>query len=99
MNEQIIAIDPYEPPASAYEPGGPLYMSPEEAAHWEAYHLELEQDDRRARERRGKARPMSWGDPMTAEGYFCGPCWDRGDETGFHPHSDPPCDPIGRGDF
>lgn len=58
---------------------------------WQDY---FEQEAKRAEERRGKEAPMRWGQDMGESGYFCLPCWRRGDETGYHPHSDPPCDPV-----
>jgi hypothetical protein len=62
---------------------------------YEAHLRELDADDRRAEERRGKDRPHEWGDLLPG-GYFCAPCWDRGDLTGLHPYDVPPCDRVVR---
>jgi len=62
---------------------------------YEAHLRELDADDRRAEERRGKDRLHEWGDLLPG-GYFCAPCWDRGDPTGLHPYDVPPCDRVVR---
>jgi hypothetical protein len=68
---------------------------PLEAAAEYDYYRAMEQDEARAYERAMKPDPMAWGTPMQPAGYFCSSCWRTGDETGYHPNSSPPCDPVG----
>jgi len=61
-----------------------------------AYYAELEADQRRAQSRAGQRAPHVWGARLDAEHYFCTTCWYNGFETGAHPDSIPPCDPLER---
>ena len=61
-----------------------------------AYLEEMDAAERRAQARRMTEAPMRWGDPVDG-GYFCEPCWFRGDATGAHSFEVPPCDPLPRG--
>ena len=80
-----------------------MTSSPTADTGYEEYLKHLEEDYQRSLSRRGQERPHSWGDPLPNEeelsGYFCNPCWDSGELTGFHPYDQPPCDSPARRDF